>query len=472
MINTTLAWIAQQIQGRLEGNDITVSAVSTDTRQLNQGDVYLALKGDNFDGHAFAEAAVNAGASAIIASTPIAAGLAAQVPVIYVDDTKTALGELGAAVKAAVQPKTIGITGSSGKTTVKEMCAAILAQRGNVLATAGNFNNDIGVPLTLLRLTPEHEYAVIEMGANHLGEIAYTTNLVKPDVATIVNAAAAHLEGFGSLLGVARAKSEIFKGLGDNGLAIVNRDSQFAEFWLGKLKYQPVQTFAPDSASTEADYYASDITIDLNGCAEFVMHTPKGTAEVRLSVPGMHNVGNALVSAALTLAVGATLEDVKFGLLAMKTVGGRLKVVPLTDQVRLLDDTYNANVGSVKAAIDTLASFAGKRVLVLGDMAELGEQSRYYHEQVGEYAMQRGVDCLYTVGVLSQSATTAFGQGAFHFSDKPALIEAIVNDLGNEQRDLTILVKGSRSARMEQVITALEESPLGKLNRRREKIAC
>lgn len=472
MINTTLAWIAQQIQGRLEGNDITVSAVSTDTRQLSQGDVYLALKGDNFDGHAFAEAAVNAGASAIIASTPIAAGLAAQVPVIYVDDTKTALGELGAAVKAAVQPKTIGITGSSGKTTVKEMCAAILAQRGNVLATAGNFNNDIGVPLTLLRLTPEHEYAVIEMGANHLGEIAYTTNLVKPDVATIVNAAAAHLEGFGSLLGVARAKSEIFKGLGDNGLAIVNRDSQFAEFWLGKLKYQPVQTFAPDSASTEADYYASDITIDLNGCAEFVMHTPKGTAEVRLSVPGMHNVGNALVSAALTLAVGATLEDVKFGLLAMKTVGGRLKVVPLTDQVRLLDDTYNANVGSVKAAIDTLASFAGKRVLVLGDMAELGEQSRYYHEQVGEYAMQRGVDCLYTVGVLSQSATTAFGQGAFHFSDKPALIEAIVNDLGNEQRDLTILVKGSRSAKMEQVITALEESPLGKLNRRREKIAC
>ncbi|TPV56135.1 UDP-N-acetylmuramoyl-tripeptide--D-alanyl-D-alanine ligase [Aestuariibacter sp. GS-14] len=472
MINTTLAWIAQQIQGRLEGNDITVSAVSTDTRQLNQGDVYLALKGDNFDGHAFAEAAVNAGASAIIASTPIAAGLAAQVPVIYVDDTKTALGELGAAVKAAVQPKTIGITGSSGKTTVKEMCAAILAQRGNVLATAGNFNNDIGVPLTLLRLTPEHEYAVIEMGANHLGEIAYTTNLVKPNVATIVNAAAAHLEGFGSLLGVARAKSEIFKGLGENGLAIVNRDSQFAEFWLGKLKYQPVQTFAPDSASTEADYYASDITIDLNGCAEFVMHTPKGTAEVRLSVPGMHNVGNALVSAALTLAVGATLEDVKFGLLAMKTVGGRLKVVPLTDQVRLLDDTYNANVGSVKAAIDTLASFAGKRVLVLGDMAELGEQSRYYHEQVGEYAMQRGVDCLYTVGVLSQSATTAFGQGAFHFSDKPALIEAIVNDLGSEQRDLTILVKGSRSAKMEQVITALEESPLGKLNRRREKIAC
>ena len=293
MINTTLAWIAQQIQGRLEGQDIAVSAVSTDTRQINQGDVYLALKGDNFDGHAFAEAAINAGASAIIASTQLNDSVTSRVPVIYVEDTKIALGDLGAAVKAEIKPKTIGITGSSGKTTVKEMCAAILAQRGNVLATAGNFNNDIGVPLTLLRLTPEHEYAVIEMGANHLGEIAYTTNLVKPDVATIVNAAAAHLEGFGSLLGVARAKSEIFKGLGEKGLAIVNRDSQFAEFWLGKLKYQPVQTFAPDSANPEADYYASDITIDLNGCAEFVMHTPKGSAEVRLSVPGMHNVGNA-----------------------------------------------------------------------------------------------------------------------------------------------------------------------------------
>ncbi|MEC7823569.1 MAG: UDP-N-acetylmuramoyl-tripeptide--D-alanyl-D-alanine ligase [Pseudomonadota bacterium] len=472
MINTTLAWIAQQIQGRLEGQDIAVSVVSTDTRQINQGDVYLALKGDNFDGHAFAEAAINAGASAIIASTQLDVSVTSRVPVIYVEDTKIALGDLGAAVKAEIKPKTIGITGSSGKTTVKEMCAAILAQRGNVLATAGNFNNDIGVPLTLLRLTPEHEYAVIEMGANHLGEIAYTTNLVKPDVATIVNAAAAHLEGFGSLLGVARAKSEIFKGLGEKGLAIVNRDSQFAEFWLGKLKYQPVQTFAPDSANPDADYYASDIIIDLNGCAEFVMHTPKGSAEVRLSVPGMHNVGNALVSAALTMAVGATLEDIKFGLLAMKAVGGRLKVVPFTDQVRVLDDTYNANVGSVKAAIDTLASFAGKQVLVLGDMAELGEQARFYHQQVGEYAKQRGIDCLYTAGVLSQSATTAFGQGAFHFSEQSALVDALVSDLGHEQRDLTILVKGSRSARMEQVITALEESPLGKLNRRREKIAC
>ena len=468
MITRSLMWITEQIKGRLSGENCTVSAVSTDTRTLTQGAVYLALKGENFDGHQFVEAAEAAGAAAVIASQPVTTAL----PVIYVEDTKLALGQLGAAVKAEVKPKTIGITGSSGKTTVKEMCAAILSRRGNVLATAGNFNNEIGVPLTLLRLTPEHEYAVVEMGANHLGEIAYTTDLVKPDVATIVNAAAAHLEGFGSLLGVARAKSEIFKGLGEKGLAIVNQDSQFAEFWLGKLKYQPVQTFSPDNQNAQADFYATDIIIDLNGCAEFEMHSAQGNTDIRMAVPGMHNVGNALVAAALTMAVGATLEDVKYGLQDMQAVGGRLKVVPLTEQVRILDDTYNANVGSVKAAIDTLASFSGRRVLVLGDMAELGEKARYYHEQVGEYAKEKFIDCLYTSGVLSQSASTAFGENGYHFGEQTALIEALEQDLGHEQRDLTILVKGSRSARMENVIAALEKSPLGKLSRRREKIAC
>ncbi|MDC8832627.1 UDP-N-acetylmuramoyl-tripeptide--D-alanyl-D-alanine ligase [Alteromonas gilva] len=468
MISTTLAWIAQQVNGRLEGEDAPISAVSTDTRTLDAGALYLALKGANFDGHQFVEAAEKAGAKAILASDPVTSAL----PVIYVEDTKQALGQLGAAVKREVNPKTIAITGSSGKTTVKEMCAAILARRGNVLATAGNFNNDIGVPLTLLRLTPEHEYAVVELGANHLGEIAYTTGLTKPDVATIVNAAAAHLEGFGSLLGVARAKSEIFKGLGKKGLAIVNEDSQFADFWLGKLKHQPVQTFAPDSQNPAAGFYATDISIDLNGCAEFALHSVRGTTDIRLVIPGMHNVGNALVAAALTMAVGATLEDVKYGLLSMQQVSGRLKVVPLTEQVRILDDSYNANVGSVKAAIDTLASFAGRRVLVLGDMAELGEKARFYHEQVGQYAREKSIDCLYTVGVLSQSATTAFGDNGYHFSELDALIAALEADFAHEQCDLTLLVKGSRSARMERVITALEESPLGKLNRRRERIAC
>ena len=234
------------------GQAACLPAGAATTRTLEAGAVYLALKGPNFNGHDFVETAEKAGASAVIASEEIVTSL----PVILVKDTKEALGALGAAVKAQVAPKTIAITGSSGKTTVKEMCAAILARRGNVLATKGNFNNDIGVPLTLLRLEPQHEYAVMELGANHLGEIAYTTDLVKPDVATIVNAAASHLEGFGSLLGVARAKSEIFKGLGSDGVAVVNIDSQFAEFWQGKLKQTKTLTFSPEQKN-DADFKAT-----------------------------------------------------------------------------------------------------------------------------------------------------------------------------------------------------------------------
>ena len=469
MITTTLSWIAEKVNGKLlkGAADVEVSAVSTDTRTLEDGAVYLALKGPNFNGHDFISTAEKAGASAVIASEDVATSL----PVIMVEDTKEALGLLGAAVKADVAPKTIAITGSSGKTTVKEMCASILARRGNVLATNGNFNNDIGVPLTLLRLEPQHEYAVMELGANHIGEIAYTTNLVRPDVATIVNAAASHLEGFGSLLGVARAKSEIFKGLGSEGVAVVNVDSQFAEFWQGKLKQTKTLTFSPQQKN-DADFRAEDITIGLDGCAAFHLVCPQGDMSIQLTIPGVHNVGNALVAAALTLQVGATLENVRDGLLAMKQVSGRLNVKQLTEQVRLLDDTYNANVASVNAAIDTLSSFSGIRVLVLGDMKELGEKARFYHEQVGEYAKQKGINYLYTMGVLSQSASAVFNENGGHFSDVESLLAAMESDLLVQQRDISILVKGSRSSKMERVVEAVEASALGKHDSRRERIAC
>mgnify|MGYP003667959109 FL=1 len=286
---------------------------------------------------------------------------------IVVQDSKVALGLLSKAIKAEVAPKTVAITGSSGKTTVKEMVAAILSVHGDVLATKGNFNNDIGVPLTLLRLEPQHRFAVIELGANHLGEIAYTTELVQPDVATITNAAAAHLEGFGSLLGVARAKSEIFKGLGKDGLAIFNADSQFYAFWHGKYEHLRNQRF---STHSEVDFYAQDVVMGLDGCADFLMATPIGKVSVSLPLPGIHNVSNALVSAALAIEVGANLQDVKDGLQYMAQVSGRLQVKQVSGQVKILDDTYNANVASVNAAIDLLASFAGRKVLVLGDMAE------------------------------------------------------------------------------------------------------
>jgi len=467
MINTTLSWIASQIDGKLDGQDCDVNAVSTDTRTLASGSVYIALTGANFNGHAFVESAEKAGASAIVASEPVSTSL----PVIYVEDTKLALGMLGAAVKREVAPKTIAITGSSGKTTVKEMCAAILERRGSVLATEGNFNNDIGVPLTLLRLEKQHEYAVMELGANHLGEIAYTTNLVEPDVATIVNAAASHLEGFGSLLGVARAKSEIFKGLGDKGTAIVNVDSQFSDFWLGKLKRKRVLTFSPNQKN-DANFTAEDVIVGLDGCAAFHLCCDEGETAIQLTIPGIHNVGNALVAAALTMQLGATLENVRDGLLAMKQVKGRLNVKALSSQVRLLDDTYNANVASVNAAIDTLNSFSGINVLVLGDMKELGEKARFYHEQVGNYALSKGINYLYSFGVLSQSASAVFNDKGAHFTDIDSLIKALENDLQIEQRDISVLVKGSRSSRMERVVEAIEASSLGKFERRRERIAC
>lgn len=467
MITTTLSWIAQNVGGQLSGDDLTVAGVSTDTRSLQAGDVFIALTGPNFDGHKFVAQAEAGGASAIIASAKVCT----RLPVINVADTREALGQLGAAVKAFVAPKTVAITGSSGKTTVKEMTASILSRRGNVLATQGNFNNEIGVPLSLLRLQEDHDFAVMELGANHLGEIAYTTALVKPDVATIVNAAASHLEGFGSLFGVARAKSEIFRGLGEQGMAIINIDSQFADFWLGKVQDKQVQTFSPDQKNP-ADFCAQDISVGLDGCAEFDMVTPVGTTAIQLAIPGVHNVGNALVAASLAMQVGATLEDISEGLREMQQVKGRLNVKTLTSQVRLLDDTYNANVASVNAAIDTLSSFSGVKILVLGDMAELGEQARFYHEQVGQYARRKGIDYLLTLGVLSQSASTVFDHQGQHFYEVDNLVNNLLSRVEQEQRDISILIKGSRSSRMERVVQAIEASRLGKLDRRRERIAC
>lgn len=469
MIEVALDWILEQVGGTLAAAgscpSLSISGVCTDTRTLAAGDLFIALKGDNFNGHEFVATAEEKGASAVIASEAVDTDL----PVIMVPDTKLALGDLATAVKRQVSPFTIGITGSSGKTTVKEMVAAILSRKGKVLATKGNFNNDIGVPLTLLRLEEDHEYAVVEMGANHQGEIAYTTGLSRPDVATIVNASAAHLEGFGSLFGVARAKSEIFRGLPKGGLALLNADSQFYEFWQGKVRDYNVQTFG---AAADTDFRAQDVTLGIDGCAQFDLVTPYGTVMLNLAVPGRHNVDNAMVAAALTLRAGVTLEDVKLGLQNMAQVSGRLNVKQLTSQVRVLDDTYNANVASVTAAIDLLASFSGKRVLVLGDMGELGEKAEFYHRQVGMHARDKRIHRVYSFGTLSAAASEPFAAHGRHFTDIPELIAAMEQDLGAEKCDLIILVKGSRSTRMERVVAALEDSHLGKLQRTRESIAC
>ncbi|PSB85873.1 UDP-N-acetylmuramoyl-tripeptide--D-alanyl-D-alanine ligase [Photobacterium damselae] len=457
MISVSLASLAQAVEGQLIGSDTTISEVSTDTRNIAVQTLFVALKGERFDAHDFCQTAKDNGAAALLVSRH----LPVELPQILVKDTRIALGLLGAWLKAQLTQQcglqTLALTGSCGKTTVKEMCAAILATKGKVLATAGNFNNDIGAPLTLLRLTPEYQYAVIELGANHLGEISYTTNLVKPDVALINNLAAAHLEGFGSLKGVAKAKGEIFEGLAKGATAVINLASNDRELWAPLLADKNVITF---SSEEQADFFASDIELDSDGYPHFELHSPQGSVAIHLSQLGLHNVSNALAAAALTSVLGATLAEIKQGLETATNVKGRVAVSQPMVGLRVIDDTYNASVASVKAAIDLLASYQGQRWFILGDMAELGEESENLHREVGLYAQTKGLDKVVTFGKAS-AVVSELNHGQ-HFADKQPLI-AMVNELLNDQinqqnpLEVTVLVKGARSSRMEEVVAALQE---------------
>jgi len=478
MITLSLTELANAAQGKLVASaslTLAVNNLVTDSRALNsilnKGDAFLALKGPNFDGHCFTQQVVNNGCQVLIVDHEIDIVDSSQVAQIIVDDTHIALGQIAAYVKQQVAPKTVGITGSSGKTTVKEMLAAILSRLGKVLATNGNFNNDIGVPLTLLRLSHDDDFAVIEMGANHIGEIAYTTDLVKPDVAIINNIAAAHLEGFGDLCGVARAKGEIFAGLSSEGVALYNKDTKYTSKWQWRLTDKKVRTFSCDNAdntdiNTNADVSSHNVVLDNNGCASFNLHTQLGQCDITLTVPGKHNVCNAVAAASAAIECGASLIDIKLGLAEMSPVKGRLNIHHLSESFKLIDDTYNANVESIKAAIALLANYSGQRILILGDMAELGSEARSYHQEVGEFAKEQGIDVLLTLGVLSQNTSDAFARNkqdrnnqaiSEHFSDQQALNDYLFNlvDLPlmqNTTQAVSILVKGSRSAHMEYVV--------------------
>jgi len=448
MIPLLLSDIAKSVDGILVGQDKLIHNIVIDSRTLVFADVFLALKGDNFDGHRFLDQVIEKQCSAVIVDHDCKT----TVPQIIVQDTHKALGLVAAYVKEQVAPKTVGITGSSGKTTVKEMVAAILSRLGNVLATEGNFNNDIGVPLTLLRLEKTHDFAVVEMGANHMGEIAYTSGLTQPDVAVINNIAAAHLEGFGDLCGVARAKGEIFEGLQSDGVALYNQDCKLANKWQWRLTDKNVRRF---SCFNKADCYSSDVVLDENGCASFKLNTHRGNSFIELTVPGKHNVCNAVAAAAIALEFDASLDDIRLGLAEMTPVKGRLNLHQLGENFKLIDDTYNANVESIKAAIDLLASYAGRRVLILGDMGELGSQARSYHQEVGEYASTKNIDNLLTLGVLSQSTSDAFSKAnnqGQHFSERDKLVAQLKVILENEEQQISILVKGSRSSHMEYVV--------------------
>jgi UDP-N-acetylmuramoyl-tripeptide--D-alanyl-D-alanine ligase len=449
MIPLSLGTLAQITEGTLVGGDVTITEVTTDTRKVTAGCLFIALKGERFDAHDFAADAVAKGASALLVSKR----LQIDVPQVVVSDTRIALGLLAAWVRQQVKTRVVALTGSSGKTSVKEMTAAILRQCGETLYTAGNLNNDIGVPLTLLRLNETHQYAVIELGANHQGEIAWTTGLTRPESALVNNLAAAHLEGFGSLEGVAKAKGEIFLGLPENGTAIINLDSNDLPRWQAQLTQQRVWRFSA-TEGVQADFYARDVTVKPQGTA-FTLHTPQGEVAVMLPLPGRHNIANALAASALALSVGAPLEAIALGLAALKAVPGRLFPIALGPQKLLLDDSYNANVGSMTAAAQVLADMPGYRVMVTGDMAELGVEAVECHRQVGEAAQRAGIDKVLSVGSLSQHISDASGVGE-HFSDKASLSTRLLSLL-SEHQVITVLVKGSRSAAMEQVIQTLQE---------------
>jgi len=451
MIDFTLEQVSKILNARLVGNDVMIQSVSTDTRTVETGALFIALVGERFDAHDFCEQAVESGVSALLVERELDVNIAQLV----VEDTKVALGLLGSWVHQQCQIPTMAITGSCGKTTVKEMVASILMRKGEVLFTAGNFNNDIGAPLTLLRSSPKHDYAVIELGANHVGEIAYTTDLVQPNVALVNNVAAAHLEGFGSMDGVKQAKGEIFQGLKSGDTAIINLDSHGGDFWESVLDDKQVLSFSVTDSS--ADFYAKNVSVNASGEASFELISPMGSQAIQLGIIGKHNVANALAATALATQFGASLEEVSVGLANLMKVKGRVEALQLTDTIKLIDDSYNASVPAMKAAADLLSEFAGQRWLILGNMAELGDESLALHRQVGEHAAPFKFEHVLTYGedckVISEVCN------GIHFSSHQAMIEHIEQNLSlHKNATHTLLVKGANSAGMSKIAAALKEN--------------
>ncbi|WP_299200283.1 UDP-N-acetylmuramoyl-tripeptide--D-alanyl-D-alanine ligase [uncultured Amphritea sp.] len=445
-----LSDLAPALSARLIGGSCDVQGVSTDTRNIHAGDLFVALRGENFDAHDFVKQAVADGAVAVVVEHEVDV----DVPQLVVSNTRMALGNLAAYNRSQFNGSMFAVTGSSGKTTVKEMLASINRLRGQTLATQGNLNNDIGVPLTLLRLSAGDCYGVIEMGASGAHEIAYSTRLAKPDVAILNNAFGAHLEGFGSLRGVVLAKAEIFEGLSETGTAVVNLDDPHADIWLGILQQQPLMTFS--IADPGASVFASDIHLQANGCYAFKLNYLGRQYPISLSVMGRHNIANALAAAAAVLADGCQPEVAAKGLSQCQAVAGRMRPIQLDQSTLIIDDSYNANPDAVKAAVDALAELEGEKVVVLGDMGELGEGAEAKHREVGEYAATKAIDLLLSCGALSAATHEGFiaagGEKAEHFNDKTALLTTL-QQLPKHQRIL--LVKGSRSAGMDQIVTGL-----------------
>ena len=439
-----LAQVAQAVHGQMLGADVLLKGVTTDTRADCQDRLFIALKGENFDAHDFVEQAQMSGAGAALLEQK---NDSIQIPSVLVDSSQRALSDLAAWWRAQFVLPLIAVTGSVGKTSVKEMLASIFAQLGNGLVTHGNLNNEIGVPLTLLRLDKDDQYAIIEMGMNHAGEIARLTDIAKPTIALVNNAAAAHLEGLGTVAAVAQAKGEIFQGLSTDGVAVINLDDEYSDTWLQLAKDHRVTTFGLDSAADViASYALSTSGISLN------VKAAEAEFSVEMSVLGEHNVRNALAAIAVSLAANVPPQCIIAGLNLYRPVGGRMTIHRLPT-ITVLDDSYNANPASMQAAIKTLSQFEGS-TLIVGDMAELGAATEQAHTELGQYANRFGIQNLYACGDFSALVAAGFGDGARAFATQQALINALAEA---EQIQGAVLIKGSRSARMEKVVNFLIE---------------
>lgn len=449
-----LAEAAQVIGARLSdvsAGSVVFESVSTDTRESLVGKLFVAIRGERFDAHDFLAQAAAQGAVAALVDSREGLKAPAGLPLLQVEDTRAGFGRLAAAWRQRFAIPLIGITGSNGKTTVKEMCAAILRVwkgQDSVLATQGNLNNDIGVPTMLLKLHAGHRAAVIEMGMNHPGEMAWLASLVRPGVSIVTNAQRAHLEGMGGLHAVAVEKGEVYRALGADGVAVINADDGHAAYWLENHGAGRGVTFGLEhAADVSADYSVDGLQTILT------LKTPQGIAQLKLAVPGVHNVRNALGAAAATLAAGAPLDAVVAGLAGFTGTKGRLQRKTVQKGATLLDDTYNANPDSVRAGIDVLAAMPGRKFLVLGDMGEIGSMSAQYHDEIGGYAKSAGIDRLFALGEQSRLAARNFGEGGAHYETPEDLLTELTPLLGD---DVVVLVKGSRFMRMERVADALQ----------------
>lgn len=443
-----LSDVARWTRGQQFGEDVVIRGVGIDSRTLVPGNLFVALPGERSDGHQHLPDAARHGAVAALVSQPLESSL----PQVRVADAEAALGQLAAAWRAQSGAHVVGITGSNGKTTVKALAAAILATHGTAHVNAGNYNNEIGLPLSLLAMPVNSEYAVFEMGAGKPGDIARLAAIAKPQVGLVNNVAPAHLERMKSLEGVAETKGALYTALPDDGAAIINADDDFADYFEGLAGHRRMLLFGLDG---RADVRARDIELAATG-SRFTLATPRGSSRIELPLPGRHNIHNALAAAAIGLALAVPMKTIAAGLARATAVPGRLEVHAMPGDWQLIDDSYNANPASLAAAIDSAAAMPGETWLVLGDMGELGEDAAGQHAQAGAHARRNGVRRLWTLGDLSAHASDAFGAGARHFDSPRALADALLAEL---HAGVNCLVKGSRAAAMERVVVALRAHP-------------